>query len=148
MEVAKFSEVTFTRDGYDLDRVGSIGSVEVLYKVIPSTKENNRVAVCPIPLSELGTDFSGLFFKLDNAELEAFKQNKLRMEKPILELKRDIPSEIRVAEQYIAECYQNMIVPQVVIWALEYAKKFPEKDNKEILKMAYNDWTMNGADEQ
>lgn len=145
MKAAKFSEVTITRDGYDLDRVGS---VEVLYKVMPSASEPDRMLVCPITLSELDRDFSDLFFKLYNAEIEAFKQNKLRMDKPILKLKRDIASEIDVAKQYIAECYQNMVVPQVVIWAMEYAKKFPEKDNRELLKMAYDDWTINGADEQ
>jgi acyl carrier protein len=145
MAEVKFSEVTITIDGYDLDR---IGNVEVLYKVIPSANEPERVAVCPIPLSDLGNKLSELFFKKENAEMEAFKQNKLRMAKPVLELKRDIASEIDVAKQYIAECYRNMIVPQVVIWAMEYAKKFPGKDNRDLLKMAYDDWTINGANEQ
>lgn len=148
MENTTESKKSITKDGYDLDRQGN---VEKLYQVKESEIEKGRVIVVPIPVDDLHISLvrvEDLHFNQDSADLEAFKQNKLRMGKPILELKRDIASEIDVAKQYIAECYQNMVIPHVVIWAMEYAKKFPEKDNRDLLKMAYDDWTIKGADEQ
>lgn len=127
-----------TKDGWGKENIVN----NILFSIEASEVNEGTVFVKGHYLPSLeNEDLRKYFYKKSDADMEAFKINKIRMGGSPPRAPRDVTAEVTAANKYLAEAMENLVGGQFVVWAMEYVRRFPNLSNPEILKTTFDAWT-------